>query len=239
MKLLKCTFLLCGLLLLHTTATAHALWIETAGAGKAGQPHQVKIFYGEFEHGTLETVSEWYADVRTFKLWLTDPDGKQQEVEVWAAENHFVASFTPASEGQYRLHVNHLTGEVAGTTVYEFNSSALVMVGNKASVAPEPPIRKDLLLTLPAGQQPRRNKLVTLQVHNQEQAAKEVRVNVMAPAGWQKQIVTSSQGQATFTPEWSGNYLLEAQHKEEAEGEIGGKPYKAIYKIATRHLEVK
>lgn len=52
MRLFKIIILLFSLMLLQTAAKAHALWIETATSGKAGQAHQVKIFTGSLNSTT-------------------------------------------------------------------------------------------------------------------------------------------------------------------------------------------
>ncbi|QNF32229.1 hypothetical protein HUW51_05600 [Adhaeribacter swui] len=239
MRLSKFIMLLSSLLLLETAAYAHALWIETTATGKAGQAHQVKVFYGEFELNNLEPIEKWYADVKTFKLWLTHPNGQQEQITVTPAQDHFTATFTPKTAGQYQLHVNHLTGEVAGTTVYEFNSSATVAVGSEKVNKPVITASKTLTLQLPDTKTPQVKKPLTVNSFYPDGAAKELEITVMSPAGWQRKVNSGTQGQATFTPEWSGKYLLEAQHKENTTGERNGKPYQSIYKISTLQVVVK
>ncbi|MDQ3292756.1 MAG: DUF4198 domain-containing protein, partial [Bacteroidota bacterium] len=139
----------------------------------------------------------------------------------------------------YQLHVNHLTDEVAGTTVYEFNSSATIAVGSEKVSKPVTSAAKTLTLQLSANQNPQVKKPLTVNSFYPDGAAKEVEITVMSTAGWQKKVKSGAQGQATFTPEWGGKYLLEAQYKENTTGERNGKPYQSIYKISTLQVLVK
>ncbi|AOM76261.1 DUF4198 domain-containing protein [Pedobacter steynii] len=213
---------------------AHALFIRTAANGKKGTAQEVKIFYGEPGENAPEKLADWWSDTKEFSLWLINPKGEKEQLKVTPAADHFVASFTPATDGVYTLSISHIVKEIAGKTQYQFNAAALVSVGkadtgnsalaNKAELG----IFVDALAALKKG------KEITLSSHFKAQPAAGVAISVFAPAGWVKQIKTRADGKTTFNPEWSGSYLLEAGHNEK----VTGQAFESIERIATLSITV-
>lgn len=217
---------------------AHALWIETATAGKAGKEQQVKVFYGEYASNEREDVSKWYSDVKDFSLWLTAPGKEKVKLNTVPGSNFYTASFIPETDGQYVLTVSHEAKELGGTTKYEFLATAIVAVGKSATVD-------------------HANIPGTLQVHTTEVKTYKVNtpvkfkavqngkplanktVSVFSPEGWGKEITTDENGLVTFNPIWAGRYVLEVSAMDKtAKGTHNGKDYAASWQGATSSFEV-
>ena len=67
-------------------ANAHAIWIESNAKATKSKPHEVKIFYGEYPEGEIETTAKWYSDLKTLEVW--------------------VVRFTPKIKGSYVLEAS-------------------------------------------------------------------------------------------------------------------------------------
>ena len=126
---MKNTISIFALLLLSVSNLfAHALWIETSTTGKTGQKQSVKIIYSEPDDKP-EKLADWFSDVKEFELWLTTPDKQKVKLTTVAGEDHFTSEFTPKKDGVYTLSISKAAKELGGTTIYEFNASAIVKVG--------------------------------------------------------------------------------------------------------------
>ncbi|KAA0991375.1 DUF4198 domain-containing protein [Dyadobacter aurulentus] len=220
-----------------TQLFAHALWIQTAPTGKAGQKQSVKIIYAE-PGDKPEKLSEWYSDVKEFELWLTTPDNKKTKLATVAGEDHFTSEFTPTQDGVYTLSVGHTAKELGGETVYQFNASALVTVG-KASVGNDPSLNKnELSVFADPAKTYKVNSPLTLKSLFKNTSNEKLYVSIASPSGWSKQISTDEQGLADFTPIWPGTYYIEVSKSWKETGKLHGKDYKSFWRSATLLVEV-
>ncbi|MBL0743907.1 DUF4198 domain-containing protein [Chryseolinea lacunae] len=230
-------YLIALLIFAHVSAGfAHALWIETKGEGILGKEQEVKIFYGEYAEKEFEATDKWYSDVNTFALWLTTPDGTKKQLTYKSADKAFVASFTPDKEGTYVLTVGHSAREIDGTTVYQFNASAVVAVksstiGNaKAIPANE--------LYLEPGKDAKGKQGIVKAFYKGQPAAK-ITITVSTPSGWSKNFHTDENGVANFELQGKGWYALEGFYTTEEKGNHFDKPYESIWRCATLRIDVK
>jgi len=213
---------------------AHALWIETNPTGKKGQQQAVKIFYGEYSEFSPEKVKDWYSDVRDFKLWLVNPDGSKSEITASPKEDYYTATFTPDKDGVYTLLVSHDAKDLGRTTLYQFNTSALVAVGKNAS-ADIKANTNALKFQLKSG---KINQPTTIEAFYKNDASDKMSVTVFSPNGWTKQI-EGKNGVAEFVPEWKGKYMIEVSRMDDEKGEHHGKEYTGIWRCATYLVEIK
>lgn len=216
---------------------AHALWIQTAPTGAAGKEHQIKIVYAE-PNQKPEKLSEWYSDVKEFELWLTTPDGKQEKLTTVAGDDFFTSKFTPSQEGVYILSIGHTAKEPGGTTVYQFNASALVQVGKSAASNNAKFTKNDLSVFANASKEYKVNKPLILNTSYKNAPGEKIAVTVSSPTGWAKQLETNAEGIAEFTPIWPGTYYIEASKSWNESGTQNGKEYKAVWRAATLLVEV-
>lgn len=220
------------------SAEAHTLWIETANTGVKGKPQEVKIYYGEYAEQSPEKPGEWYSDVKEFTLWLIGPDQQAVKLPCTQADNHFMATFTPETEGVYTLAVSHSAKDLGGTTKYQFNAGAVVTVG-KAVVPASPAFNNnELRIFAEPGKTAKVNKPLSLKGIFKDQPSGKLHVVVFSPSGWSRKISTDENGVAAFVPLWPGRYMIEASKSEKEEGAHHGKDYKAVWRCATISFDV-
>ncbi len=237
--LIKIYLLIFSLLVTVTGALAHALWIKTDAVGKKGQEQLVTVLYAEPDEDP-EKLADWYSDVREFELWLIAPDGKKTKLATTAGEDRFTASFTPDQDGVYTLFTGKSAKDLGGTTMYQFNASALVTVGN-VQKGNNPAINANTLVVhadpLSVNKANSPMKLKTLV--SGEKPADKLYISVTSPTGWTKNISTDGNGEAEFTPLWPGSYAIEVSKSWKELGTHYDKEYKAIWRCATITVDVK
>ncbi|WP_158640484.1 DUF4198 domain-containing protein [Anseongella ginsenosidimutans] len=225
------------LLLLGTASlhlSAHALWIESNSSGKSGKEHTVKVFYGEPAAGVPDKIEDWWSDVSSFTLWLVKPDGSKEQLKVSNQGDHFSAAFTPSADGLYTLSVSHNVAEISGGTLYQFNATALVRVGDALASSDYASGTNELYLYADPAAKSGKGKTLSVSCHSPEGPVAEAYVTAFAPSGWSKSFQADASGKGSFTPEWTGTYLIEAGKGDE----VTGKPYENIYRIATLQVAV-
>lgn len=206
--------LIAGLALI-SQAYAHALWIETAGIGKAGQKQEVKVFYGEYVENASDSVKNWYSDVKEFTLWVTGPDQKKTQLTCSAGVNYFSAEWTPQQDGVYYLTITHNAKELGGTTLYQFDAAAIVKVGAGANeIVPE----ADLSAWVKPGNEHKINKPLAITGLFKTKPEEKLHISIVAPSGWTREITTDVKGIASFVPIWPGRYMVKATKFEKATG---------------------
>lgn len=214
-------------------AYAHALWIETAATGKAGQKQAVYVYYGEYAENERDSVSHWFSDVKEVKLWLVAPDNKKTLLTTNAEATRLSAEFTPAVNGTYTILADHAVKEVPRTTLYQFVSSATVTVGSVVTPKNAVQNTNSLSLTIPDGAVYKANKPITLNAKFKDKASTDISFTVSSPTGWSKTIKADANGNLVFTPIWPGVYFIEAFYTEKITGEQNGKAYDSVWRGAT------
>jgi len=214
---------------------AHALWIETTSTGKLNQKQQVSIYYGEYAENERDSVSHWFSDVKEVKLWLVSPDNKKVELTTTAEAIRLVADFTPTVNGTYTLLVDHPVKDVPRTTLYQFISSATIVVGNGNTSSSNQNINS---LSLHATATYKVNKSSTVDAFFNNTKSTDITFSVVSPTGWTKTFKADANGNLTFTPIWPGDYYVEAFHTEKVKGEQNGKPYESVWRGATYIITV-
>ncbi|RYZ97587.1 MAG: DUF4198 domain-containing protein [Sphingobacteriaceae bacterium] len=216
---------------------AHALWIETKATGKAGQPQEVKVYYGEYATNERDEVSKWYSDVKEFTLWLTAPGKPKVKLTTTPGSNFYSATFTPEGNGVYVVSVAHAPSELDGTTKYEFSSVASVAVG-AVNTIDLGNIANDLKVTVDQAKNYKLNTPVKLKATRDNKPLANKSVTVFSPEGWTKEYTTDANGVISFSPAWAGRYLLEVSNYEKTAGEHNGKSYTASWQGSTSSFEV-
>jgi uncharacterized GH25 family protein len=232
------SLLLALLLTLGTSQLfAHALWIETASSGKAGQAQEVKVYYGEYASNEREETEKWYSDVKEFTLWLTAPGKEKVKLTTSPGNNFYSANFTPEGNGHYVLTVTHEAKELGGTTKYEFLSTAIVNVG-KPGLVDHAAIPASLKIYTAEAKTYKTNTPVQIKATANGKPLAKTAVSVFSPEGWSKEVTTDENGLITFSPIWPGRYVLEVSAKEKTEGTHHGKAYTAAWQGATSSFVV-
>lgn len=228
---MKKIILLPILLVSAISAWAHALYIDTKSAGQKGKVHEVKIYYGEYADGKPETLAHWYSDVKSFTLWLVTPGNQKVQLKTDSAVDHFITSFTPEEEGAYQLVISHSAKDLGKSTVYQFNTHAIVTVGKPVAVQPA----NQLAFSLEKGSV---KEAVKVSPVYKGQPCNDCKVTIISPSGWTKELSPVS-GVASFQPEVKGKYMIEVTRFDKETGEHHGKAFESIWRCATMLVELK
>lgn len=227
------------LLVTSSSLFAHALWIETKATATKGKAHEISVFFGEFSDNDITKSDKWFSDLKDFSLVVISPSKKEIKLKSTALENKYQAFFTPEEDGVYTVVMQHTVKDVYGTMVLDYNSSANIVVGNKlAGNEAIANTNKISVFTENAATLVKGGKVTAVARYNAA-VAKEQKVKVIAPNGWEKELWTNENGEFSFTPIWSGNYMIEFSQTEKSTGEHHGKKYDEIWKMATYQLVVK
>ncbi|NGM65375.1 DUF4198 domain-containing protein [Sphingobacterium sp. SGR-19] len=216
---------------------AHALWIEpSSSSAQKSTVHTVKVFYGEYEHGTRDLVKDWYADLKELKLWVQHPNGQSTLLETTAADDHLAASFTPEQDGLYLIHTTHTASELGGQTKYIFSASLPVAVGQSDLMITNP--KEPNLLAFVSPTENRTDQEVDIFVFDNGSAPTDAAVTVISAEGWAKTFKTDSNGKVSFRPLWKGRYVVETSKYLPEEGVWNEKPHTHVWQGVTTTFSV-
>lgn len=219
-------------LLIGVNAFAHALRIETAANGKIGVDQEVKIFYGEYAEGVDEPFENWYSDVEKFKLFLVAPNGTKTQLATVEGNGLFTARFTPSEKGTYALYIAHTAKDLGGKYVYQFNTSAEVLVESTKT----PKLLADAA-ELQVVFNNTANKIAGTVYYNGTPLA-DSKIELVSPELWTKSLKTDDKGTFSIDVKYSGKYFVEASFTEDVKGELNGKPYEKVWRCATQVIEL-
>lgn len=235
----KTTIALLLVLVASPSLFAHALWIETKATGTKGKAQEISVYFGEFSDNDITKAEKWFSDLKDFSLVVISPSKKEIKLDSKALENKYQAFFTPEEDGVYTIVMQHTVKDVYGTMKLDYNSSANVVVGNKLAGNEAAANSNKIGVFASDAATLAKNKKVTAIASYNAAVAKEQKVKVIAPNGWEKELWTNENGEFSFTPIWSGNYMIEFTQTEKSPGEQNGKKYAEIWKMATYQLSVK
>lgn len=218
---------------------AHALWIETKATGTKGKAQEISIYFGEFSENDITKADKWFSDLKNFSLVVVSPSKKETTLTSKALDNKYQAFFTPDEDGVYTIVMHHTVGDVYGTMKLDYNSSATVVVGNKSAGNIAAANKNTISVFTENADAAKKNTVITGTALYEGAAIKHSKVKVIAPNGWEKELYANEKGEFSFTPIWSGNYMVEYTHTDKAEGDHNGKKYNEIWKMATYQIAVK
>ncbi|CAD0008365.1 hypothetical protein [Flavobacterium chungangense] len=227
------------MLLLSPALFAHALWIETKTTGTKGKAQGISIYFGEFADNDITKADKWFSDLKDFTLVLVSPSKKETKLTSKALENKYQAFFTPDEDGVYTIVMHHKVKDIYGTMVLDYNSSATVVVGNKTAGNYATANNNVIGVFSENADIAKKNAKIDIFAFYEGASAKKQKVKVIAPNGWEKELWTNDKGEISFTPIWSGNYMVEFAYTEKVSGEHNGKKYDEIWKMATYLIAVK
>jgi hypothetical protein len=218
---------------------AHALWIETKATGTKGKAQEISVYFGEFSDNDITKADKWLSDLKDFTLVVISPSKKETKLTATALENKYQAFFTPDEDGVYTIAMHHKVKDVYGTMVLDYNSSATVTVGNAAK-GNEATVNTNVISVFAKDVVTAKQKTkININALYEGKEAKEQKIKVIAPNGWEKELWSNDKGEISFTPIWPGNYMVEFAYTEKSSGEHNGKKYDEIWKMATYLISVK
>jgi uncharacterized GH25 family protein len=218
---------------------AHALWIDTKATGTKGKAQEISVYFGEFSDNDITKADKWFSDLKDFSLVVISPSKKEIKLTSKALDNKYQAFFTPDEDGVYTIVMHHTVKDVYGTMKLDYNSSANVVVGNKAAGNNIASNTNKIAVFSEQADVAKKDTKITGVASYDGAIAKETKIKVIAPNGWEKELWTNDKGEFSFTPIWSGNYMVEYAHTDKSAGEHNGKKYDEIWKMATYQIAVK
>jgi uncharacterized GH25 family protein len=226
-------------LLFSISSFAHALWVETKATGIKGKPQAIDVYFGEFSENDIEKTAKWFSDLKDFSLVVITPSKKEIKLTATALDNKYQAFFTPDEDGVYTIAMHHTVKDTYGTMKLDYNSSATVTVGN-ASKGNEATFNTNhISLFNKDVAAAKKDTKITVNALYEGKTAKEQKMKVIAPNGWEKELWSNENGEFSFTPIWPGNYMVEFAYTEKTAGEHNGKKYDEVWKMATYFIAVK
>ena len=218
---------------------AHALWIETKATGTKGKAQEISVYFGEFSDNDITKADKWFSDLKDFSLIVISPSKKEIKLTATALDNKYQAFFTPDEDGVYTIAMHHKVKDVYGTMVLDYNSSATVTVGNVVK-GNEALVNSNIISLFSKDvTTAKKDTKINVNALYEGKIAKEQKIKVIAPNGWEKELWSNENGEISFTPLWSGNYMVEFAYTEKAPGEHNGKKYNEVWKMATYLISVK
>src|SRR5690606_961184 len=151
--------------------------------------------------------------------------------------SHLTTSFVPDEEGLYYLTTVHTTKDLGGTTKYEFSSVAPVISGRAASGSIPAPALPLAIVSEPKVHPT--NQSLALQVMKETAAFANAEVVIISPTGWVQTLKTNEQGKVSFTPQWKGDYVIEASDYNKEAGQWHDKAFTASWQGSTTRIIVK
>ncbi|WP_433836629.1 hypothetical protein [Flavobacterium anhuiense] len=218
---------------------AHALWIDTKATGTKGKAQEISVYFGEFSDNDITKADKWFSDLKDFSLVVISPSKKETKLTSKALDNKYQAFFTPDEDGVYTIVMHHTVGDVYGTMKLDYNSSATVVVGNKSAGNVATANNNKISVFSENADVAKKNAVINVSALYEGAIAKSQKIKVIAPNGWEKELWTNDKGEISFTPIWSGNYMVEFAYTEKSAGEHNGKKYDEIWKMATYQIAVK
>lgn len=201
------------------SASAHAVFIETALKGAKGKSHMVKVVYGEPDEHEAISKWWWYKEGTEVTLTLIKPDGTKESLKTTAKSDHLLTTFIPDQDGVYHVSLQRDTERKEGAkTQYQINAIATVHVGNSVLGNVASNISNELFVYGDQGIY-KNNKEVALTLYQQGKPAANSFFQIIAPSRWIRWVETDEQGVARFVPQWKGKYYAEVSKKEKVEGQ--------------------
>lgn len=233
---MKTVFILLFSLLVTTQAQAHYMWVETASQGQIGEQQEVKVYFGEYTYGVVEQVgSEAFNNMQNFTLYAVSPSGEKTILNTTSQEDHYLAYYTPDSEGTYTFYLDNNEIEVIDYTQYDFgifkthyHAVAKMQVGGAKQ---QSSINNPTGITVKS--LPTDNNKMKLQVFYKGEPLAETEAVVYVKELWNKKLITDQEGFIETNLPWDTKYIVEITYKEEIPGIYKGEEYEFIWHCVT------
>ncbi|NCI48269.1 DUF4198 domain-containing protein [Sediminibacterium soli] len=225
------------------TASAHYLWIEAQDKWAVGKPGTIRIYYGEYAEGAREEAGKRLEEANGLTAWVLTPGGEKIPLSLQKMNNHFLASYTPATAGKFEIELVNTSREVVDWTQYDIGIVQPTYYAHKPFYAGGSAVSKATpslsFQILPAEEKApfSVNKSINLKLLYGGKDLKG-KLMVYAPNTWMKEL-ESQEGIYSFIPPEKGMYIIESIYKEKIPGTFRGKAYEAIRHRTTFTLTVQ
>ncbi|MBW1654631.1 hypothetical protein [Flavobacterium quisquiliarum] len=200
---------------------ASAYWIDVKGSNKINTPVTIELCYGSMdEYGIRhrDTGKELKL-AGDFLIYILKPDGTKQNLNLTLQKDCWSTSFSPKSEGQYRIigindkHPVVDRSASGGENVLPIDYiTAAYIIGN-GIVSDNVPVQKLDLISL------FENGKVTVKAFLDGKPSKAgTKLRVFNPENWEKELLLNKEGEAVFYPTMKGLYIIRQDWTEPVSG---------------------
>lgn len=204
--------------------------MEIHGSGKLKAPVKVQVFYGFIDDLSQRhrTTGTEFHEIKNFQFFILNIKGEKTTLELQMKEDHWEGTFTPDSEGTYRiLGMNNQLPVLLRSKNPEENVRPIdFMCGayhvGKPSEILSPAQFMDIILQ-------EKNGIYTISPYrNGKPAEKGTAIRIFNPENWEKNISVDENHQAVFKPTLSGLYVIRQDWNDSTPGTFQGNYYGKI-----------
>lgn len=202
-----------ALLAVAVPASAHYLWIERQGDGRA------RLYFGEYQDNEREKAGGRLDEIRDPRAWFLDRHARRRELTAAKRADHFDLGPVNATAAVFAEESGY---EVRDWTRFGYGVAKPMFYARYATrgtvSAQEPQLALDIV---PLDAQ-------RLRVTFRGSPLAKVKLTVFAPNGWTQERRTDEAGEANIATPWPGQYVVEVIHLERRPGEFEGKSYENL-----------
>lgn len=202
-----------ALLAMALPASAHYIWIERQGDGRA------RLFFGEYQDNEREKAGSRLDEIRNPRAWFIDRHGQRHELQAAKLADHF--DLGPVSAPAAVLAED--TGNaVKDWTHVGFGVVKPLFYARYAARGPASALEPQLTLDIVPLNARR------LRVMFRGSPLAKAKLTVYAPNGWAQERRTDEAGEANIATPWPGQYVVEVIHLERRPGQFDGRSYENL-----------
>ncbi|MES2574184.1 MAG: hypothetical protein V4572_04535 [Bacteroidota bacterium] len=210
-------------LLTPITINAHNIWLEVKGSGKINDKVQVQLFFGEYAEEAPERGAK-LDRLKDIKIFVIDATGSKTEIAMIQTDTNWQGTFETKTAGTYQIIGVNDQAEVRDMSKKNlgFGRSILYLKATytvKTAIAKEYAIQP---LDLTAQKQ---NTSYLLTAFKDKKQQGDLNITIINPDGWVKTVETNEIGQAAFTPNKKGLYLVNLEWIDNNKGSFKEKAY--------------
>jgi uncharacterized GH25 family protein len=206
-----------------TVANAHNTYLQVRGSGKVNDKVEVQLFLAEYGKEAPEKGVK-IDRLKAIKVYVIDATGSKTEIVMTQTETHWQGFFEAKTTGAYQVIGVNDQSEVRDMSKKHlgFGRSVLYLKATytvKTTLGQEQVIHP---LDLTAQKQ---NTSYMLTAFKDKIQQADLNITIINPEGWEQTIETNEIGQAAFTPNKKGLYLVNLEWIDNTKGNFKDKAY--------------
>jgi len=202
---------------------AHNIWLEIKGSGKINDKVQVQLFFGEYATEAPEKGTK-LDKLKDIKIFVIDALGSKTQITMTQTDTHWQGSFETKTVGTYQIIGVNDQGEVRDMSKKQlgFGRSILYL---RATYTVKTPVAKETALQPLDLTAQKQNSSYMLTAFKDKKEQGDLNITIINPEGWVKTVETNEIGQASFTPNKKGLYLINLEWIDNTKGSFKDKVF--------------
>ncbi|PKB15667.1 hypothetical protein [Flavobacterium sp. 5] len=216
--------LLLGFILFTTTITnAHNTYLQVKGSGKINDKVEIQIFKAEYGKEAPEKGTK-IDNLKAIKIYLIDASGSKTEITMTQTETHWQGFFVPKTTGNYQIIGINDQNEVKDMSKKHLGLvRSILYLKTNYTVKTSKAIENTIFPLDITAQKQNTNYLLTAFKDKKQQA--NLAITVINPDGWVQTLESNEIGQANFTPNKKGLYLVNLEWIDNTKGNFKDKAF--------------